>query len=106
MGMVALWLISFLPGDGSSGSVALFLVTMAAGLAGLAARDLRDATAFAVGSFIGTATGGLTQSMTAAGPRPAEVLVTAAMLAVLILVVAGVVHAVSAAVSRVVRGRG
>lgn len=90
VGLVAVWLVSFLPPSMSTLSIALVIGLGAAG--GNLAREPGDIAALAVGAVVGAASSGLTQAQGTGGPGVGEVLVSAIVIAV-IVAVAGFVAA-------------
>lgn len=83
-GMVALWLVSFLPPSASTIALALVVGVGAAG--GTVARQWRDLLALAIGAMVGTAVSGLTQGLGTDGPDLAEVVNGTATVAIVVLV--------------------
>ena len=72
IGMVAMWLVSFLPPAASTLATALVVGVGAAG--GTLAQGGRDIISLALGALLGTAISGLTQGLGAGGPDTAEVI--------------------------------
>lgn len=83
-GMVALWLVMFLPPSASTIALALMVGVGAAG--GTVARRWRGLLALAIGTMLGTAASGLTQGLGTGGPDLAEVVNGTATVAVVVFV--------------------
>jgi hypothetical protein len=94
-GMVALWLVSFLPRE--AGTFATAMVVGIGGAAGTLAAGPRDILALAVGAFLGTLASGLTQSLGSGGPMREGVLTGSIVVAVIVAVAGYVAFVVTKA---------
>ena len=82
VGMLALWLVSFLPPSASTITIAIVVGIGAAG--GTVARDGGDVVAIAVGAFTGTAAGGVTRGLGSGGPDASEVITASATIGLVV----------------------